>query len=140
MFGISMLSFGGRSRKRAVRLLFLCHRCESTPDGRSGRLLRKWLSTRQRTEFAQKGYFDVFGGHTGTRYRIYPGTSMNVFELDGQGQVHRGLCFMPIGELPIGDVMLAQKLALENSEPRALAIAKEFALSGFSFRPPRYRR
>jgi hypothetical protein len=30
-------------------------------------------------------------------------------------------CFGPEGELPIGDVMLAQKIALENNEQAALA-------------------
>jgi hypothetical protein len=34
-----------------------------------------------------------------------------------------GLCFLPIGDLPIGDVMLAQKTALETSESSALAVA-----------------
>jgi hypothetical protein len=32
-------------------------------------------------------------------------------------------CFGPEGELPIGDVMLAQKIALENDEQATLALA-----------------
>jgi hypothetical protein len=32
-------------------------------------------------------------------------------------------CFGPEGELPIGDVMLAQKIALENNEQAVLALA-----------------
>jgi hypothetical protein len=60
---------------------------------------------------------------------------MNVYALDCRGCVHRGLCFMPVGELPIGDVMLAQKLALESCEENALAIAKQFTPQGSYFRP-----
>jgi hypothetical protein len=36
---------------------------------------------------------------------------------------HRDWCFGPEGELPIGDVMLAQKIALENNEQAALGVA-----------------
>src|SRR5436190_20329684 len=32
-------------------------------------------------------------------------------------------CFGPEGELPLGDMMLAQKIALENDEEAALALA-----------------
>jgi hypothetical protein len=44
------------------------------------------------------------------------------------------LCFLPIGDLPIGDVMLAQKIALETSESSALTVAGSFVPNGFSFR------
>ena len=40
------------------------------------------------------------------------GASVN----DERGRIQDGLCFMPIGGLPIGDVMLAQKIALETCE------------------------
>jgi hypothetical protein len=48
-----------------------------------------------------------------------------------------GLCFLPLGELPIGDVMLSQKIALESCESRALAVARRFAPNGFVFRRSR---
>jgi hypothetical protein len=35
-----------------------------------------------------------------------------------------------MGKLPIGDVMLSQKIALENSESRALAVARRFVPDG----------
>jgi hypothetical protein len=37
-----------------------------------------------------------------------------------------GWCFVPEGSLVAGDVMLAQKIALETSEYAALAVARRF--------------
>jgi hypothetical protein len=48
---------------------------------------------------------------------------MNLDELDERGTRTAAWCFGPEGELPIGDVMLAQKIALENNERAALALA-----------------
>jgi hypothetical protein len=98
------------------------------------RLLREWLSPAQRTQFAKKGYFEVVGGDTGKQYRIYPGIMANVCEIDEKGRPRLGLCFRTLGELPIGDVMLAQKIALENCERSVLAVARKFDLSVFMFR------
>ncbi len=79
--------------------------------------LRQWLSPVQRAQFAKKGYFEVVGSDTGQRYRIYAGAATNVCEVDENGHLTLGLCFLRMGELPIGDVMLSQKIALES--PRA---------------------
>jgi hypothetical protein len=38
------------------------HGAENTPEGRSLRLLREWLSPAQRAQFAEKSYFEVVGG------------------------------------------------------------------------------
>jgi len=48
---------------------------------------------------------------------------MNVREIDEAGGVKLGLCFAPKGSLATGDVMLAQKIALETFERRSLAVA-----------------
>jgi hypothetical protein len=40
-----------------------------------------------------------------------------------------GLCFAPVGPLVKGDVMLAQKIALETDEQSALAAANRVALT-----------
>jgi hypothetical protein len=88
--------------------------------------LLQWLSPVQRAQFAEKGYFEVVGDDTGKRYRIYAGAATNVCEVDENGQPTLGLCFLPMGELRIGDVMLSQKIALENSESIALAVARRF--------------
>ena len=142
MIGRAMLRFmpsgpGERSRMRAIRALFIRHGTEGTPEGRSLRLLRQWLSPAQRTQFAEEGYFEVVGGETGKQYRIYAGAATNVCEVDEKGRPKLGLCFLPLGELPIGDVMLAQKIALESCESRALAVARRFPPNGFWFRRSR---
>ena len=101
------------------------------------RLLRDWLTPAQRAQFAEKGYFDVIGGETGRRYRIFPGAMANVCEVNERGRPRLGLCFRTLGELPIGDVMLSQKIALESRESGALAVARRFVPNGFSFRQSR---
>lgn len=124
---------GERSRIRAAKALFIRHGAERTPEGRALLLLRHWLSPAQRGQFAEKGYFDVVGGDTGNRYRIYAGAATNVCEIDENGRPKTGLCFLPRGDLPIGDVMLAQKIALETCEGSVLAVARMFTPSGFLF-------
>ena len=54
------------------------------------------------------------------------GTSMNILELDSAGRPRLGWCFAPKGYLVAGDVMLAQKIALETDERGALAVANRF--------------
>lgn len=93
---------------------------------RGMRLLEQNLTPRQRQQYAEHKHFDVIGGRTGRRYRIRHGRLMNIEELDEQGFRIRGLCFHPQGRLVAGDVMLAQKLALELYETEALRIANRF--------------
>jgi hypothetical protein len=88
--------------------------------------LRHWLSTSQRKQFDANEYFDVIGCDTGRTYRIYYGRAMNVHELDEAGRLKMGWCFLPKGYLVAGDVMLAQKIALETFERDALAVAQMF--------------
>ena len=126
-----------RSRMRATRALFIRHGAEATPEGRSLRLLRDWLSPAQQEQFASKGYFEVVGSDSGKRYRIHAGASANVCEIDERGFLRDGLCFMPMGALPIGDVMLAQKIALETRECEVRVVARRFTPNGFCFRQTR---
>lgn len=44
----------------------------------------------------------------------------NVLELDEEGQPKVGWCFVPTRPLAAGDVMLAQKIALETEEMSVL--------------------
>jgi hypothetical protein len=74
-------------------------------------LLKEWLSPEQFAQYDTKSYFEVTGCHSGKRYRISHGTSMNIHELDGAGCPCVGWCFAPKGYLVAGDVMLAQKIA-----------------------------
>jgi hypothetical protein len=89
-------------------------------------LLREWLSHEQRAQFDAFKCFDVTGSKSGKRYRIQHGVSANVHELDDAGHPVMGWCFVPAGNLVPGDVMLAQKIALETNESGALAVAQKF--------------
>ena len=120
-----------RQRLREL-LLLLTHegswrRCFDRLDmdvrERSMQLLKENLSPAQRQQLESRGFFDVVGGATGHRYRIWLGLQMNVERLDKRGRREHLLCFIPEGRLPIGDVLLAQKVALEVFEPEALSIA-----------------
>ena len=82
------------------------------------------------SQFKEFGWFEVIGDGTGKRYRILYGAATNVHELDGDGQPQIGWCFVPKGYLVPGDVMLAQKIALETNERAALAVANRFPFVG----------
>jgi hypothetical protein len=92
-------------------------------EERALRLLQENLSPAQRSQYQQHQYFDVVGGTSGKRYRIRDGLSMNVEELRKDGSLACRWCFSPRGRLAMGDVMLAQKLALELYECEALGVA-----------------
>jgi hypothetical protein len=101
------------------------------------RLLKENLSPAQRAQYERRGYFVVAGGETGRRYRIRFGDQMNVEQLNKRGRPARLLCFMPEGDLVEGDVMLAQKLALELFESSALKVAREYPIEFAPFRRTR---
>jgi hypothetical protein len=95
-------------------------------EARGIKLLREWLTPEQRAQFDAKRYFDVVGCDSGRRYRIHYGSATNVHEIDIEGRSINGRCFVPSGPLVPGDVMLAQKIALETNEFGALAVANTF--------------
>ena len=97
-------------------------------EARGLELLKEWLSPQQFAQYNAKSYFEVTGCHSGRRYRISHGTSMNIHELDGAGCPCVGWCFAPKGYLVAGDVMLAQKIALETDEHGALTVANRFSV------------
>jgi hypothetical protein len=86
-------------------------------------LLKEWLSPSQLVQYRRVGYFDVTGSRTGKRYRILHGRQTNICELDKRGRPVVTWCFGPEGNLPTGDILLAQKIALESDEQAALQIA-----------------
>jgi hypothetical protein len=90
------------------------------------RLLRENLTPTQRHQYDTHRHFDVVGGSTGRRYRIRHGRQMNIDQLDRGGRRICGWCFYPQGGLVAGDVMLAQKMALELFESEALRIANRY--------------
>lgn len=86
-------------------------------------LLKDNLSVEQREQLRRFGYFEVVGGETGRRYRIRSAYRLNVEEVSAAGTRIRLFCFGPAEGVALGDVMLAQKLALELFEREALGVA-----------------
>ena len=98
----------------------------SSSEQRGFKLLREWLSREQLAQYDAHNYFEVIGCHTGKRYRIFNGVGANVVELDDAALPRKGWCFVPDLQLVAGDVMLAQKIALETDEQSVLSKAKPF--------------
>ena len=86
-------------------------------------LLQAWLDPEQAEQWASRRAFEVLGCDTGTRYRITYGTAMNVHQLDRAGRRVAKTCFVPEGTLVTGDILLAQKIALETMESQVLKLA-----------------
>ncbi len=101
-------------------------------------LLLDNLDDTQRDSLAETGRFFVTGGKTGLTYGISKGTQMNVW-IEGMDDPQCGRCFTVPGGLPEGDVMLAQKLALECDEEAAMAVANSFTPTHKRARSPGYR-
>jgi hypothetical protein len=90
-------------------------------------LLETHLSAAQLAQFRSLGRFEVTGSDTTTRYVIRNISSINIEQLNAQGERVKRWCFGPRGDLAPGDVLLAQKLALECFEGQALACARSYA-------------
>ena len=110
-------------------LLLVVARSGSFARARALSLLAEWLSPEQRACYERFRYFDVIGSDTGTRYRVHHGTQTNIEELSHTGQRVCRWCFVPEGNLVAGDVMLAQKIALETNERGALSVAYRSCVS-----------
>ena len=94
---------------------------------RAHRLLIANLTDAQLSQLKQFAFFEVVGGATGARYRIHDAPSINVEQMDQDNRPVTRWCFLPEGELARGDVLLAQKIALELFEREALRIAHRHA-------------
>jgi hypothetical protein len=92
-------------------------------------LLRSWLTPDQLKQWTRGREFEVIGCDTGNRYRISDTTSLNVLQLGPSGDAVAKWCFSPKGSLGIGDVLLAQKIALETMEREALAVANRYRVN-----------
>ena len=123
-------------RARAVLARLEQHRLRrelDLPESRGVKLLKEWLRPDQLAQFEARRYFDVIGSHSGKTYRIHYGSSMNVHELDADGRPLVCWCFLPDPYLVPGDVMLAQKIALETDEQMALTVANKLAPADVRF-------
>lgn len=124
LFHVTFPPVEASSRIKALCKLYR----KNTSEARGLRLMRDWLSPDQREQFDGSGHFEVVGCDSGKRYRIYYGiVPPNVYEIDGAGRPKMGLCFMPLGRLVTGDVILAQKIALETDEHSALKVANRIS-------------
>jgi hypothetical protein len=95
-----------------------------TAHERAMALLKTCLTPEQRAQYEKHRFFYVIGSDTGRLYRIKHGTQSNIEEVDKNCRRRVcGWCFLPEGRLAPGDVMLAQKISLENRELETLAIA-----------------
>jgi len=110
-------------------LMFVIVRAERTrapsleAEQKAHALLCAWLSSEQAQQYSSQKHFEVIGSDTGTRYRIRHGRMVNIDQLDSAGDRVCVLCVVPEGNLAASDCMLAQKIALETFETKALAIA-----------------
>lgn len=89
-------------------------------------LLLEHLTPEQRETFKAHGWFIVTGSDSKTQYRIRDTGHMvaNVDVLNGiGGYTHRLCAHVPVGQVPQGDQLLAQKMMLEFSESQFLRIA-----------------
>jgi hypothetical protein len=102
----------------------------SEAEKRAMLLLLSWLTPEQEKQWAARAEFEVIGSDTGTRYRITSRSIMNILQLDPAGRPTKRWCFAPVGGLAPGDVLLAQKIALETMEREALALANSQAYRG----------
>jgi hypothetical protein len=114
---------GRQQRRRTARQAALARRNQAIQSSRE--LLRTCLRAEQLVQFDRAGWFMVSGRMYD--YRINQGRVANVELMARDGSYLRSLCFYPVlgggRELPVFDVMLAQKLILEADESGALAIA-----------------
>jgi hypothetical protein len=95
-------------------------------EWRAQQLLVRMLSAGQRNEFRHQGYFSVDVPGWG-KFCILPCRVFNVLHLK------TGVCYcaVPQTEVPLSDLMLAQKLLLENDPDRFFKAAnrrREFDL------------
>ena len=90
---------------------------------RGMRLLTENLTPEQRRTFERRRFFLVRGVSSGRTYRIREGRQLNIDELDGFNRTACIWCFHPGEALVLGDVLLAQKVALECFEDEALRVA-----------------
>jgi hypothetical protein len=106
-----------------------------SPAERATTLLLENLTQAQLRQYASDRTFDVIGGQSGKRYRLWHRTMQNIEELDARGRRKCIWCFHPVG-LDLADVLLAQKTALELFEYDALRIAQCYSDFAFNSAPP----
>ncbi|MGA8612424.1 MAG: hypothetical protein WB760_12005 [Xanthobacteraceae bacterium] len=113
----------------------LGRRRRMSPEQRGVELLLANLTPTQRRQYRRDRHFDVIGGQSGTRYRLWHCFQQNIEELDADGRRRWVWCFHPRETLVLGDVLLAQKTSLELCEGEALRIAHGYSNFGANAGP-----
>jgi hypothetical protein len=128
-FGLlrSLLPRRRTARRRAAPIVRIW---PDDPARRSLMLLYFNQTRAQRAQCLAQRCFEVVGGDTGKRYQLSPDLGPSVLELDRSGHPVVKLGFYPSGPLPAGDIMLAQKIALELFELDVLRIACRSRVAG----------
>lgn len=98
-------------------------RRDTSADKKSIAFLKEWLSPEQREQYERQNAFEVIGGDTGTRYRICAPAAFNIRVLNAEGTHVSNLCVVPKDATASGDILLAQKIALERNEAETLKVA-----------------
>jgi hypothetical protein len=115
---VSLLLWGSLFELLYIRDRVVYGRAQSAPAAQKAEaLIREWLSPAQLHDYSKRKKFQVTGS-AGGRYLIAPGY---IRDLD-TGQ---HICFVPENwhVLPVADIMLARKIALENDEVSVLKVA-----------------
>ncbi len=120
-----MLAVSRARREQHLAPAGLCTASLQT-ERRGIALLLENLTPEQRRQFTGFRHFDVIGGESGKRYRIWHCYHQNIEELDMFGRRTCVWCVHPSGVV-LGDVLLAQKTALELFESDALRIAYRYS-------------
>lgn len=97
------------------------------PSDKAISLFLSWLNPTQRKDYLRHDYFYVKGSDSGKLYRINKAVApFNVEMLNFDGTTKDRLCFVPRNCPFTGDIMLAQKIALETNEKEALRVANHY--------------
>lgn len=110
-----------KQRRRQEREQRHQARLQRLANKRARWLLLCNLNKVQRSEYRKENHFHVItpGGHT---YRVDYGKTGNV-KLIEEGHIRESLCIHPVEYVPYEDVMLGQKLLLDNNEEQFRRIA-----------------
>jgi hypothetical protein len=112
--------------RQALRSFFAGYEGRRVAEARGMELLLTHLSVTQRAQFNARGRFEVRGSDSSSRYVIRNMSSINIDQLGNNGECIQKWCFGPQGDLVQGDILLAQKFALECFENEALRRAHAY--------------
>ena len=115
-----MREYGGEQRRKYEEDARKRREERASAEKRALELLVSALTPEQAACYQERSYFDLKCGET--VYRIRKGSVRNI-EVIQKGRTVKVLCAHPNGGLPVHDVVLAQKLALETDEQSFLRVA-----------------